>query len=535
MKINSYISVPFLLIFLPIVVILYSAVPKKAKPYILLLASVIFSVFLSSFLTFYLVFTVLSIYFCALAIEKLKKKQALLVSGAESREEKKLIKKKCGKKQLALLVVFVVINILILALLKYSPFFFENIRLLVNRFKSDFNPVLPKFAAPVGISFYTLQAVSYIHDVYKGKIEAEHNLGKLALFVSFFPAIMEGPICRYSQTSEKLWAGESISYRNLTFGIQRIFFGMLKKIVIADRLNLVVTTIFKDFEAYHYDGGIIALGAILYTIELYSEFSGTMDVVIGTAEIFGITLPENFRQPFFSKSISEFWQRWHITLGTWFRDYVFYPVTMSTGMKKLTRSCRKKLGRSYGPLPASIVAFFCVWLCNGIWHGAGWQYVFFGMYHFVLISLGALITPASNALFEKLKIDKNKLPYKIFAIVRTAILVFIGEMFFNSRGITQGFKMFKIMVSDFSLKSIFNGSVLTLGIDAYDIAIVVISLVIVLIVGLMKEKGISPREYIAEKPIFIRWPIYLSLILFIAVFGAYGAGYVPIDPIYANF
>lgn len=535
MKFNSYISLAYLAIFLPAVLFLYAVLPKKVRPYVLLLASLIFFWFISELLIVYFLISVFLIWLCALGLEKLKRRQKECVKIAESREEKKQIKKLSSRKQLTIVVLCILVNIGILAFLKYSPFFLKNFNLLFVLFKVNMRFEVPKFMVPIGISFYSLQAVSYIHDVYKEKISADKNICRVALFMGFFPILMEGPICRYSDTAERLWSGERLHYQSLCFGAQRIAFGMFKKIVIADRLNMLVTTIFKDYEVFHFDGGIIALGALLYTIELYAEFSGTIDVVIGSGEMFGINIPENFRQPFFSGSISEFWQRWHITLGTWFRDYIFYPVTMSKRMKKLTKRARKKIGRDYGPLPASIIAFFCVWLCNGLWHGADWEYIFFGMYHFVLISLGALILPVSDAVLGKLHIDRNKMPYRAFTIVRTFLLVCIGELIFNSRGWHDCFNLLSTLFTKFTLRSLADGSVFTLGIDPYDVAIVIAALIVVFVIGLMKEKGHDPRRVIASKPIVLRWSIYIALVVAIVVFGAYGPGYLPIDPIYAKF
>ena len=532
---NSYISLAYLILFLPAVVLLYAVMPKKAKPYVLLAASVAFAYLISHFFIIYLVVTALSVYVAALLVKKQKERCKTARTVAENREEKKIIKARYTRIQLFIVSLAIILNIGILSVLKYSPFFLTTFNQVFAMFNIGIKLPLPKFHACIGISFYTLQAVSYIHDVYKDKVEADTNFARLALYMSFFPIIMEGPICRYADTALPLWEGKKIEYKNFTYGLQRIAYGIMKKVVVADRTNLLVTTIFREFQYCNYDGGIILLGAVMYTIELYMEFSGTIDIVIGSAEIFGITIPENFRQPFFAKSISEFWQRWHITLGTWFRDYIFYPVTMSKPMKKLTKNCRKKLGRDYGPLPASIIAFFCVWLCNGLWHGAGWEYIFFGMYHFALISLGSLILPLSNKLLAKLHIDRHKLPYKIFTILRTALLVCIGEMIFNSRGLHDALGMLKTLFTRFTFKSIFDGSVLSLGLDGHDIIILCVTLAIVLTVGILKERGKDPRELIASTPIFVRWPIYMLLVVYTVVFGAYGAGYIPIDPIYANF
>ena len=314
MKFNSYISLAYLGIFLPATLFLYAVMPKKVRPYVLLTASLTFFWFISEYLIFYFITSVLLIWLCALGLDRLKRLQKERVDTAQTREEKKQIKKESSRKQLTLVVMCSLVNIGILAVLKYSPFFLTNLNLLFNTLNIKAEAEVPKYLAPIGLSFYSLQAVSYIYDVYKEKISADKNIGRVALFMCFFPILMEGPICRYTDTAERLWSGERLHYQSLCFGAQRIAFGMFKKIIIADRLNVLVNTIFKDYKAFRFDGGIIALGALLYTIELYAEFSGTIDVVIGSGEMFGIHIPENFRQPFFAASISEFWQRWHITL-----------------------------------------------------------------------------------------------------------------------------------------------------------------------------------------------------------------------------
>ena len=308
---------------------------------------------------------------------------------------------------------------------------------------------------------------------------------------------------------------------------------MLKKIVIADRLNSLIQNVFNNYTAY--DGGIIAAAAILYTCQLYMEFSGTMDMVIGSGRLFGIALPENFRQPFFSRSISEFWIRWHITLGTWFKDYIFYPLSMSKPLKKLTSRARKRLGNHFGPLLSGSVALFTVWFLNGLWHGAGWHYLFFGMYHFALILTGNLAGHFSERLTKPFPALKNSLPWKGMQIIRTGILVCIGELFFRANGLYAGLAMFKTMITGFTLESFQNGAIFGLGMDKADFFILFVAVIAVLINSIFKERGISLRTKLAESPAFVRWAIYYSLILFVVIFGAYGTGYIPVDPIYANF
>ena len=443
---------------------------------------------------------------------------------------KKEVKENYKKKEKRVLKLAILIHIGCLLVLKYTPFFLENINSLFKLFKWSVQFEIPKILIPIGISFYTLQAVSYMTDVYNDKIEADTCFGRLALWMAFFPQIMEGPIVRYSDTAERLWEGRPITYHNLTFGAQRIIWGLLKKIVVADRLNVVIKEVFANY--LNYNGGTILVAAILYTIQLYMEFSGTMDVVIGSAEIFDVKMPENFKQPFFSKTINEFWHRWHITLGTWFKDYIFYPVSLSKPMRKLTTFGRKHLGNHFGPLLAGAVALFCVWSCNGLWHGAAWTFIFFGMYHFVIILIENIIEPYVIKLCEKLHINRQCKPYQVFQMVKTAILVVFGELFFRAETLAGGFTMVHKIFTEFSFQ---HTKLFKLGMHKSDYVIVAITLIIVLIVGIIRELNINIREKIANKRIVIRWLVYYAMILYLLIFGAYGGQYIPIDPIYANF
>lgn len=532
MGISSYCSVGYLGIFLPIVVILYSITPKKYRWAPLLIASYVFFWLISGPLVVYLIFTTVCIYLTGLWLAGSKAK-CDAITGGQSVSDRKKTANLFIKKQKAVLTLVIVVHILLLAVLKYSKFFAGNINGVLALMDSPLSLSVPKIAAPIGISFYSLQAISYICDVYRNKIPADRNFARVALFMSFFPQIMEGPICRYSDTAQQLYRGDSIKFENLTFGIQRILFGLLKKIVIADRLNAFVETTFGHYGEY--SGTVSAIAAIAFTLQLYMEFSGTMDMVIGSAQIFSVKMPENFRQPFFSKTISEFWQRWHITLGTWFKDYIYYPVSMSPFSKKLTKKSRKKLGHFYGPMLVSTIALFCVWFCNGMWHGSGWRYIFFGMYHFVLITCGNLIKPAVKTINGKLGVSPSSPAYKGMQIFRTSILVCIGELFFRANGLRAGFAMSKLIVTDFSFETFTDGTLLKLGLDIQDYVIIIVTTTIVFTISVISEKGKDPRVLLAQKKLPVRWIIIFALIFWIIIFGAYGSGYVPVDPIYADF
>lgn len=526
-KLTSFFSLQYLVLFLPAVLLFYSLTPKRGKKYTLLLASLVFFFLISRRFIVYLLATILSVWLFGLWLARLHARRDAEVKAAE-KPQRKAIKRVWLIRSRFVLGLAAVFHIGLLLTLKYSGFFVEN----VNSFFGLQFPV-PSFVIPIGISFFTLQAVSYLFDVYRGTLEADRNLLRLALFISFFPQIVEGPICRYSQTAQQLWEAKPITWENLTLGLQRILYGLMKKLVVADRLNAFIDGVFSDHTAF--PGGIIAIAAVCYTIQLYMDFSGAMDAVTGTAQIFGITMPENFRQPFFSKTISEFWSRWHISLGTWFKDYIFYPVTMSKPMKNLTSAARKRIGNHFGPLLAGGIALFCVWFCNGLWHGAAWSFIFFGMYHFALILAGNIAAPAAQWMHQKLQIRPENKVFRGFQILRTCILVVIGELFFRAEGLRIGLSMFTRMVTDFRFSSISAEMLKTLSIDPQDFLIVGITLMIVLAVSLLKERGVQIRQVLQKQHILLRWAVIYALIFYIITFGAYGVGYIPVNPMYANF
>lgn len=529
---TSYCSLLYMGIFLPCVMLCYAAAPKRVRPGVLLVSSYVFFWAVSGRLLVYLLVTTAVAYGGGLWLDRL---QSACTGQCREvpRPERKAIKARFRGRRRRVLALAVAVMLGMLVVLKYSAFAAANLNRVLGVLHVNRSLTVPAFILPIGISFYTLEAVSYLVDVYRETVTADRNPGRVALFLAFFPQIMEGPIGRYGQTAQVLWEGRPITYRNLTFGMQRIAFGVLKKMVIADRLNILIETVFSDFAQY--DGGIIAVAMFFYTCQLYMEFSGTMDMVIGTAEIFGVALPENFRRPFLSRTVAKFWTRWHITLGTWFKDYVFYPLSMSKGLTRLTLRARKRLGNHFGPLISASVALFAVWLCNGLWHGAGWSYIFFGMYHFFWILLGNILEPFVRRWAERFRIDRESVPYRAMQILRTVLLVNVGELFFRAESLKVGLAMFHRMITGFTLASFSDGTILSLGMDSLDFLIAFVAILLVLAIHVLAERKISVREELARRNVVIRWAAYYGLILFIVIFGAYGVGYVPVDPIYAGF
>lgn len=528
----SYCVPAYFALFLPAVVLAYSVFPQRRRWMLLLLASYAFFWSISGKLLVFLLLSTVAIHYTGLWLGTIQQERDRQVKAVE-RSERKAVKAVYQGKQRKVLVAAILFHIGLLLVLKYAGFFGENLNALLGVL--GLPQVIPefRFALPIGISFYTLQAVSYLIDVYRGTVKPDQHLGRLALYMSFFPSLMEGPICRYSDTANQLMEGRPVTWHNLTFGIQRILFGLMKKMVVADRLNPFIEEMFAR-PGYHSGGGV-ALSVLFYTIQLYCEFSGTIDVVLGSAEIFGIQLPENFRQPFFSRSISEFWTRWHITLGTWFKDYIFYPVSLSGPLKKLTSNARKKLGNHFGPLIASAIALFCVWFCNGLWHGSAWNYIFFGLYHFFFILCGNLFDPFTKWITGKLHINRQSKPWHAWQLIRTFFLINIGELFFRAEGLRSGFKMLRRIFFHFSLETFANGQIFKAGVDEKDCVIVAVTLVIILVISILRERGVPIRETIAAQKLPVRWLCYYALILFLVIFGAYGPAYSPVDPIYAGF
>ena len=532
---SAFFSVSFLGLFLPLAVIFYGLTPKKHKNYALLLLSFGFYWLISGVYIGYLLLSILAIYGFGLWMQNIFARRDAAVKAAE-KPERKAIKKAYNQRARWVLTLAVVLHVGLILVLKYSGFFVMNVNALFG-----LGYAIPNYVKPLGLSFFILQSISYLVDVYRQTVKADRCLPRLGLFLSFFPAVVEGPICRYSQTAQALWEAKPIRYDNLTLGLQRILFGLMKKLVVADRLNPIVEEMFTG--ASSYPGYMSLLAGILYTVQLYMDFSGSMDAVCGTAQIFGITMPENFKRPFFSKNISEFWTRWHITLGTWFRDYIFYPVTMSGPLKKLTGAARKKLGNHFGPLIAGSIALFAVWFCNGLWHGSAWHYIFFGLWHFVLILLGNIFAPYLKTVNEKLHFGPDNKPFRVFQILRTSFLVVLGEIIFRADSMAMALTMFRQIFTDFGnpfsafypFREVLNTVLECCLCDVWDLVIVAVTVVIVFAISILQERGTPIRTSIARRPTWQRWLVWYALILFIIIFGAYGPGYTPIDPMYANF
>ena len=527
---TSYFTLIFILVFMPAVLLVHAVAPQRLRGYALLAASYAFAWIISGPLVGFMLVTTVCVYALGLGMKGLLAKRDAELS--QVKKGKREIKAAYAARTKKLLVAGLVANFGILVALNYLGFFAQLAAPLLGLFGIAPDAVRLSIGAPIGISFYTMMAVSYLVDVYRETTTADGNFGRLALYLSFFPHIMEGPLARYDQTAHALWEGNRINGTGFYKGMLRIAIGFAKKLLIADRLNLYVKAVFSSYATY--DGGIIALAAVIYTIQLYCDFSGCMDVAIGLGQIFNVEYPENFRQPFFSKTASEFWQRWHITLGAWFKDYVYYPVSLSKPVKRLTTKARKRFGKRYGPLLVSGIALFCVWFLNGLWHGAGSQYLFFGLYYFVVIWLGGFVEPSARAWATAHGIDREAPLYRAFRIVRTWLVVFISELFFRADSFADGIAMFGRIITNFSLASFANGTVFSCMSRA-DFAVSAGFILLLIGYDLAYERGLDLRARVESRGFVARWTIWIAIVMTVVIFGAYGLGYIPVDPMYAQY
>ena len=428
------------------------------------------------------------------------------------------------------LIFGLVSNFGILVFLKYVNFTILNLTSLFSVFHQAFPLGKLSIVMPLGISFYTFQTMSYVIDVYQKKYEPETNIFRLALFTAYLPQLLQGPIGRYDRLAPQLFEPHDFNLKNIEYGAQRIAWGLAKKLILADRTYVFSKAVFADLNTY--SGMYVIVALLTFSIYEYCDFSGGIDIVIGTAEIFGIRMDENFRQPFFSKSIGEFWRRWHITLGTWMKDYIFYPFSLSKQMNRFGKWSKKHLGNTVGKAMPICLADLLIFFVVGIWHGAAWKYIAYGMYNGIIIAVSSLLEPLYAKGFEKTKIHKESKAWTVVQIIRTFILVNIGWYFDMAVSFSAALVMMKETFTKMSMSQFTGTAFLELGMGRRDFLIVLAGCIIIFIVSLLKERGVAVREAIAAKPLIVRWAVWYAFIVIIFIFAYTGDGSAFI---YANF
>ena len=545
----AYYKLAFGAVFLPGTILLYQIFPKKIRWFILLLVSLAYYYTYSSIgvkIFLYPIAATAVTFLIGHFLEKLDKRKTEKVKAVttedadgnprskdEIRKEKSDIRDSYTKKSRIVLTIGILSLVGMLLYLKYSNFFIENVNHIFEAAGSEKRFALKNLLLPLGISFYSMQAIGYMVDVYWKKVPAEKNPLKMLLFLTFFPTIVEGPIAAYTDIHEDLFRGEAIDPENLIQGYIRIFWGAMKKLVIADRLYPAVNLLFDSSSSIR--GFEVVAAAVLFTVMEYMDFSGSIDMVLGCSKIFGIGLPENFRQPFFARNASEFWRRWHISLGVWFKTYIFYPVSIGSLAKKWGKFAKGRFSKHPTKMVVSAMALLPVWLCNGLWHGPKWTYIFYGVFYFVVILTELIFEPLGDKLLEKLKLTRKSAGVEITRILRTWIVIFAGELFFRANTLKDGFMMFGNIFKSFNPSILWNGTALGWGLDFADWAVVFIMLIVVIIISVIKERGIDITKELLAKPLLLRWGLTLGLIMVLLIFGLYGPGFEEVDMIYAGF
>lgn len=379
---------------------------------------------------------------------------------------------------------------------------------------------------PLGISFYIFQSTSYVIDLYRKKYEPQKNIFKYALFVSFFPQIVQGPISRYDEISPMLYNNEASSY-DFSHGLLLILYGYFKKLVIADRAAVLVGNVFSNSD--YYSGLFVFVAIIFYSIQIYCDFSGGIDIARGVAYLFGIRLAENFKRPFLSTSIGDFWRRWHITLGSWMRDYIFYPLSFTKLFAYINKKSRKVMGRRAGKFLTLTISTYVVYLIIGIWHGAGLNFLAFGFYNGTIISISLILERTFNKWKKALHITKDNKVYHAFQVIRTALLVFLGRYFTRSESLHQALHLLKKTFVDMTFRYT------DFGLTSKDLIVILFAVIVVIFISALQEKEVNITEKVLNKSGAFQGLFILVSVVIILYFGVFDKGYTAVDFIYRNY
>ena len=521
------------LLFLAAVLVVGLVCPGRHRWKLLLVASLVFYGCSGLRYLAYIIFTIISTYVCALMIDKLHRKQELFLSenkGSLSKDEKRLFKAANRSARAKWAALCLVLNLGILAVVKYSGFAIFNINLLLKSAGGG-EIAFFRFALPMGISFYTFQTMGYVIDVFRGKYPAEKNLFRLALFASFFPQVVQGPISRFDDLSETLFSGRRISAKEVSFGLQRVLLGFFKKLVIADRLLVAVKVITSS--PGEYQGAYALAASLLYAVTLYADFTGGIDITIGIAEALGIKIKENFDRPFYAVSTADYWRRWHTSMGTWFRDYVFYPISVSKPILRLSKKTRSALGQGFGKRVPVYLSTLVVWFATGVWHGASWNFVVWGILNGFILIASEELTPLYGR-FHRVFGFGEKHVYKAFRIVRTFCLMSLVRTLdiYDSVGTT--FKMMWSAVTHLDLRGFLSGGLLRIGLSAADYIAAFSGVAVLVVLGRVGKNG-DFRGALASRSAPFRYCVLLGLVFATIVFGVYGVGYDAKQFIYNRF
>jgi len=467
------------LIFLPIVVTIFFLLPQKRRWILLLIASYYFYMCWKVEYIVLIIISTLIDYYVAKQMDSLKEKAK---------------KKKW-------LYLSLMSNLGILFGFKYFNFINENIQSFFDHFNVFYNVPAFEVLLPVGISFYTFQTLSYTIDVYNGKTKAQKHLGVFAVFVSFFPQLVAGPIERSNRLLPQFFIKHNFSYERARYGLQQMMWGFFKKVVIADRLAIIVDGVYNNLDSY--SGFPLIIATIFFTFQIYCDFSGYSDIAIGSARVMGFELMENFKRPYFSKSISEFWKRWHISLSSWFRDYLYIPL----GGNKVVK------WKWYYNL-------FITFLVSGFWHGANWTFIIWGALHGTYLMSAIILAKPKEIILSFLKL-KNTTIHKLYQVSITFLLAVFAWIFFRANNITDAIYVITHLftdIEDYTNFAVMKLKLRGLGVGMNDL-LISFGLIIFMELFNLYERGGDVWLKLKSKPKWLRWSVYYIImfgILFLA-------------------
>lgn len=495
MLFNSY----DFLVFFPIAVFIYFIVPKKIRYVWLLLTSYYFYMGWNVKYAF-LLFTSTMITYVS----------GLLLSAIKSEGSYGTVLKKC------VVAISFISNLSILFFFKYFDFAIENINAVLAALNIEL--LNPQFDVllPVGISFYIFQALSYTMDVYRGDIKAEKNVLKYALFVSFFPQLVAGPIERSKNLLKQINKEHAFSYEKMTEGLTQMLWGYFLKLVIADRIAIFVDRVYGTEVLY--DGKYLLLASVLFAFQIYCDFAGYSIIAVGAAKVMGFELMENFNAPYYAQSVAEFWRRWHISLSSWFRDYLYIPLGGN----------RKGTFRKY-------LNTMIVFLVSGLWHGANWTYVIWGGLNGLYQVIGSLLMPLRKRLHQVFPILEKNPIFVLLRVLVTFIVVDITWIFFRADSWEHAKSIINRILHMNNPELLANGTLYELGLNQKNFVVLGIAIVILLLADAAKYQKIKLREVILQSNIVIRWTVLLAGIAVVLLFGIWGSGYEAVNFIYFQF
>ena len=516
------------LLFLTIAAALYYLAPKRWRYLILLAASAFFYLSYSVKAAVYLLFTIAVTYGAAMGLGAMHGSERT-AAGAQGADTAAVRRIWLRRRRLVLAGVLV-LNFATLALFKYLDSWLGTVNSILGLAGLSFRFRPLELLLPLGISFYIFQTSGYLIDVYRGKAEPERHFLKYALFVSWFPQMIQGPINRFGKLRSQLVEGNDFSADQMKYGIQLMLWGMLKKLLIADTLAAAVAEVFDNFTQY--SGAVILLAVVLYCLQLYCDFSGGTDLVRGASQLFGVEMAENFRRPYFARTIDDFWRRWHISLGEWMKDYLFYPLALSRPLNRLGKKLRPVFGARLGKLVVPCISTMAVFLAVGVWQGPGFSNIAYGLWNGGLMSLAMITAPAAARARERLSITDKTRWFHAFQVVRTFMLVVVGRYFSRAGRLTQALRMLKRTVFSFGWSSLSPGMFTSFGLTPIHWGVVLISTAVLIAVSALQERGVPIRKTLETRHWAIQFAVLFAGVL--VVYAFLSGSYVPAGYVYEN-